>query len=64
VGQQGDEMKPMQKKLVLKLLDDCVDHLLVVIQRDERGEDAHELADVICQIRNVIKEILNETTKK
>ena len=57
-------MKPMQKKLVLKLLDDCIDHLLGVIQRDERGEDAHELADVICQIRNVIKEIVNETPKK
>jgi hypothetical protein len=57
-------MKPMQKKLVLKKLDDCIDHLLGVISRDERGEDAHELADVICQLRNVIKEIVNETPKK
>jgi len=57
-------MKPMLKKLILKQLDDCVDHLLGVIQRDERGEDAHELADVICQLRNVIKEIVNDTPKK
>lgn len=57
-------MKPMLKKLILKKLDDCIDHLLGVISRDERGEDAHELADVICKLRNVVKEIVNETPKK
>ena len=62
-------MKPMLKKLVLKNLDDCIDHLLGLVtvrelRLHERGEDANELADVICQLRNVIKEIVNETTKK
>lgn len=57
-------MKPMQKKMLLRQLDDCIDHLLGVIQRDERGEDAHELADVICKLRNIIKEMLYETPKK
>ena len=57
-------MKPMLKKLVLKQLDDCIDHLVGVIQRDEHGDLAHELADVICKLRNIMKEMLYETPKK
>ena len=57
-------MNWMQKKLLMKKLDDCIDHLLGVIQRDEHGDFAHELADVICQLRNIIKEIINETAEK
>tara|TARA_R100000315_G_C5111997_1_gene64021 strand:- start:251 stop:445 length:195 start_codon:yes stop_codon:yes gene_type:complete len=64
VGQQGDKMKPLLKKKILRQLDDCIDHLVGVISRDEYGDLAHELADVIAKLRNIIKEMLYETPKK
>lgn len=57
-------MKPKQKKMLLRQLDDCIDHLVGVICRDEHGDLAHELADVICKLRNIIKEMLYETPQK
>ena len=57
-------MKPAQKLEITKRLDDCIDHLVRVIQCNERCDDACELADVICKLRNIIKEVVNETPKK
>ena len=52
-------MKALQKLAVVKKLDDCVDHLLSVIQRNDRCDDACELADVICKLRTIIREMSN-----